>query len=140
MPTGSPFVPCSSLSGVTPHPPVCTSSAHESLNLLQNHAKFFHKKFCQNKTWGFCAEWVLLQSRHSICKFAQNPAENEAQNRKWCSLVSLSRNSVLCVKGSALPLGKISCWTGVPGTSENCSMMVKGHSGLPNQKGVKKHC
>ena len=34
------------------------------------------------------------------------------------------------VKGSALPLGNINCWTGVPGTNENDSIMVKGHSGL----------
>ena len=35
------------------------------------------------------------------------------------------------VKGLALPLGKMSCWTGVPGTKENGSMtMVKNRSGL----------
>ena len=37
---------------------------------------------------------------------------------------------VRVVKGSALPLGNINCWTGVPGTNENCSMIVKSHSGL----------
>ena len=60
----------------------------------------------------------------------------------WLFAIFTSERSFVCpllyafvpfVKGSALPLGKINCWTGVPGTNENCSMMVKGHSGLPNQ-------
>ena len=46
----------------------------------------------------------------------------------------VSAAQVTPVKGSALALGKINCWTGVPGTNEKDSMIVKGHSGLLNHK------
>ena len=58
-----------------------------------------------------------------LCEFVQGPKTKPTNTKRlFCVAVS--------VKGSALALGKINCWTGVPGTNEKGSMIVKSHSGL----------